>query len=290
MSLSRDWTLGSALGLIRDKLNAISLDDIQQSFLVDHLHINLCEIAKLLDVGIYQDYLVRTIVLPVIGSPYYASYGSAIMATSYDNTTGIVTKPSHGLTIGTNLIYWDDGGNITVGGVKKITANTFTINILIGTTITNFKYIVLPIEIEDSIDISGYRYDSIVKLTDSTLGLCVRKDFKSIDNTLDSPQAADNIYYFVSGDQILLKRGANVSYSTLTLSYTRVPVKAVAMTDYLDIRDEFVNLVVNKTAIAVFEKLDKKPPDSLNNAVSDKLRSLIGSTAASPDRQNPKTN
>ena len=292
--LSRDWTLAGALGLVRDKLNAISLDDIQQQFLVDHLHINLCEIAKLLDVGVYQDYLVRQVVTPTLGTPFYGDFSSAVAATSYNNATNTATKAGHGLTVGTNLIYWASGAGITIGRVIATTSNTFTVNTPIAPIdaiiVATFSYVVLPAALEDAIDISSYRYDSIVKLTDSNIGLCVRKDFKSIDNVLDSPQASQNIYYFVSGDQIILKKGANASYGALTLSYTRVPIKAVDPTDYLDIRDEFINLLVNKTALAVYEKLNKTPPDSLNNAVSAKLASLVGSTQASPERQNPKTN
>lgn len=292
--LSRDWTLAGALGLVRDKLNAISLDDIQQTFLIDHLHINLCEIAKLLDVGVYQDYLARQVVTPSLGSPFYGDFSSAVAATSYNNALNTATKASHGLTVGTNLIYWAGGAGITMGRVTAVTTNTFTVNVAIAPIdaiiVTTFYYAVMPSALEDSIDISGYRYDSVVKLTDSVIGLCVRKDFKSIDNVLDQWQARNNIYYFVSGDTIILKKGGSASYGTLTLSYTRVPTKAINPTDYLDIRDEFVNLVVNKTALAVFEKLNKTPPESLANAVSAKLASMVSSTQTSPERQNPKTN
>ena len=291
MALSRDWTLARALGFVRDKLNAVSLDDAQQLFLVDYLHANLCEVAKLLDVGVYQDYLVRQIVTPTLGSPFYADYTSASQSTSYNNATNTATKSGHGLSVGQPMIYWAPGAGITFGHIIAKTAITFTLDnpIALGVAIVaGIYYVTLPKALEDSIDISSYRYDSIVKLTDSNIGLCVRKDFKSIDNILDSPQTASSIYYFVSGDTILLKKGADAVYGNLTLSYTRTPIKAVDDTDYLDIRDEFVNFVANKTALAVFEKLGKQPPESLASAVSSKLATFVSSTI-SPERQNPKT-
>ncbi len=287
--LSKDWTLSTALGVLRDKISAISLDDAQQLFLIDYLHLNICEVAKLLDPIVYQDYMVRVAVSPSIASPFYAAVSGVVIATSYDNTTKTVTKSAHGLSVGDTLIYWDDGGNKTFGYVVSTPlSSTFTVNVAIGATVTNFKYIKLP-SLADTIDLSALRYDSIVKLSDSVLGLCIRKDFKAIENVLNSPQANSSIFYSQSGELLILKKGTNVSYGTLTLSYTRIPTKATADGDYLDIRDELVNLAINKTALAVYEKMKLQPPESLVGAVSGKLQELLGSTSASPEKQNPKT-
>ena len=291
--LSRDWTLARALGLVRDNINAISLDTAQQPFLVDYLHANLCEVAKLLDVGVYQDYLVRQVVTPALGSPFYADFTSPLQSTSYNNSINTAIRAEHGLTVGQQLIYWCQGMGITTGHVIAVTNNTFTVNNPIAPSdaiaVYPFNYVLMPSALEDSIDISSYRYDSIVKLTDSNIWSCVRKDFKSIDNFLDSPQTSSNVYYFVSGDTILLKKGSSATYGNLTLSYTRIPIKATADTDYLDIRDEFVNLVINKTAIKVFEKMGQQAPESLATAVSSKLASFVQSTQVAPERNNPKT-
>jgi len=298
--LSKDWTLDSVLGLVKDKLGDLTNEEIQSLFLNDYLHLNICETAKLLDIGIYQDYLVREVVTPVLGSPFYAAYSSFVAATSYYNATNTATKAGHGRSVGDLLVYYVVAAGITFGRIIAVTTDTFTVSNPIapndeilnavnegtGLPVTPFFYCLMPQADEDIIDISSFRMDLPIKLSDSGIGLCTKKNFKTIENILNSPQANKSIFWFLSGNSLILKKGNLISYGVLTFSYTRTPIKAVNGTDLVDIRDEFINLIVNKTALTVYEKLGKQAPESLNNAVSSKLAGLLQSTISGATQNN----
>jgi hypothetical protein len=125
------------------------------------------------------------------------------------------------------------------------------------------------------IDLSTYRIESITKLVDSTNGECIQKDAHEIENISNVPQAASNIYYNNYGEQIFLKKGSSVaSYGNLTLFYIRVPVKANADTDYIDLRDKYIDLLINQAKIMVYEQSSVSVPDSLMQSVKSNIAAI----------------
>jgi hypothetical protein len=119
-------------------------------------------------------------------------------------------------------------------------------------------------------------YDKIVKLVDGTNGLVLERSPADIEGTKTHPQSQKNIFYSVVGDKLELYKGTGIggSYGTLTLYYTRTPNKAGADTEYLDIKDKFVSLLVGKAKIAVYEALGKSAPSELQEGMTNKILAI----------------
>ena len=134
---------------------------------------------------------------------------------------------------------------------------------------------VIVTPIAGMIDLSTYRIESITKLVDSINGECIKKDAHEIENISNVPQAASNIYYNNYGEQIFLKKGSSVaSYGVLTLFYIRVPTKANADTDYIDLRDKYIDLLINQAKIMVYEQSSVSVPDSLMQSVKSNIAAI----------------
>jgi len=128
----------------------------------------------------------------------------------------------------------------------------------------------------DVIDISTYNVDKIIKLTDDVNGLILpAKDFE-FENLANLPQKQDNIFYNHFGEEILLYKGSNVTAygTTLTLYYYRQPALASSSSDYLDIKDKYVPLVLAKAKNLVYEQLKTIPPESLTSLIESKTAQI----------------
>lgn len=135
---------------------------------------------------------------------------------------------------------------------------------------------------DDIISLSGLRLDKILKLVDSVAGL-VRiyslKEFEGIKRIKQEKEAAC-IYATQYGRKMELFKGDKVeTYGTLTLSYKRSPIKAKADADYIDLPDKYMNLLISKTKITLYETLQMQPPDNLAQEVTNQVQNLRDANA-----------
>jgi len=270
-NLSKKWTLADVLGIIRSELDQLAPDKIQTPQIIDILHLQLSEVAEMLNGAKFPDYGVTQVIAPVTAPTF-----SPVTATSYDNTTKTVTKSAHGLSAGQPLLYWDDGGKIMMGSVVSVpSSSTFTVDTAIGVTVTNFKYQAFTALSVDSVDISSYGLDTITKIKDSGVGLCTPKKIHEIDNLSEIPQTKANIFYAMFGDAVYFYKGSTVTnYGTMTMYYHRLPNKASLTTDYLDIKDKYVNVVIDKTRVALLGLLKLAVPETLSSTVNNTLMAI----------------
>jgi len=56
--------------------------------------------------------------------------------------------------------------------------------------------------------------------------------------------------------------------------YNRLPNKAVNTTDYLDIKDKYVNVVIDKTRVALLGLLKLAVPETLSATVNNTLMAI----------------
>ena len=141
-----------------------------------------------------------------------------------------------------------------------------------GTTVTPTTTGAIPVF---TIDLSTYRIESITKLSDATNGEVIKKDVHEIENVLNIPQGASNVYYNIYGNTMYLRSGSAVSaLGALTLSYIRTPTKATADTDYIVLRDKYMDLLVAQAKIMVYEQSSENPPEALLQAVQNNIATI----------------
>lgn len=288
--LGKDFTLENVRGNLRTLSDQIAEKKITDPEIDNMIHMGICHLVGRLGDAVNEDYGER-VAVSLTSTPDYAD---VVTATSYNNTTKTVSETTHGLSIGTPLVYWDDGGKMAIGYVVTTpTAGTFTINIDIGATVTNFKYVVFTAYNGGAIDISSLRLNNIIKIVDDTNGLVVPDNSVDIEGEEKNPQRRKNSYWYRHGNYVYILKGSEApAFGTLYLFYNRIPTKATADTDYLDIKDEFVKLATDVTKIMIYETLKETPPEALTNTVNDAINQIVASNiremTAVNEAKNPK--
>jgi len=116
------------------------------------------------------------------------------------------------------------------------------------------------------IDVKAIRIDKIVKIVDATNGLVVEKGAKEFEGAKLIDQNKKSIFWTRRGNNIDIWKGSSItSYGTLSLFYKTRPIEATADTTKLDISDDYMDIVITKAKILVYETLDKQVPQSLEN-------------------------
>jgi hypothetical protein len=126
----------------------------------------------------------------------------------------------------------------------------------------------------DVIDVSTYRIDTITKLVDATNGYCVEKNPRELEGLAGLLQTQGNIYWSKFGTNIYLYKPTALTYGTLTLYYNRVPTKATADGDFLDIRDKYAKLAIDKAKILLYEMVGKAAPETLTGSVNNAVQQI----------------
>jgi hypothetical protein len=135
--------------------------------------------------------------------------------------------------------------------------------------------------------IASYNLQSIIKIVDATNGLVVPQSLQQLEGLKDIPQKQANVYYTRHGDTIYFYKGSGVSaLGTITLYYNRFPIKATALSSYLDIKDMFVDLVLRKVKLSMYEILQKTPPESLQNNVNQAIQKIAVMNIKNKEAQN----
>ena len=130
-------------------------------------------------------------------------------------------------------------------------------------------------QVSGVIDISTLRVDRVDKLVDATNGLCIKVNSKEFENMANISQYTKNVWYYQAGDSIYINKGATAGlYGTLTLYYIRIPTKATLDADFIDMRDKFMKLVVDKAKVLLYEELKVAAPDSLTNSINNNIQQI----------------
>lgn len=271
MALSTQHKLEDILGIIRVLADQLDPAKVQNPALISIIHKAVLSVYGALGDAVDDDYVTAV----AVSTLALANYSSVVTATSYDNSTKIVTKSGHGLAVGDSLVVWDEGGKITIVNVTSVPGSTtFVISTAIGATVTNFKYVKFTPSVGLTIDISSLAIDHIIKISDSTTGLCVERPFNNLDNCEDNPLDRQNIHWNRKGNYLYLHVGSTITPGTLTLYYKRIPNKITTTTDYMDIRDQYIPEVIDSAKLGVYEILSKRPPEQLVNSVQSRLESF----------------
>lgn len=205
---SKDWTLGDAIGTLRELTKQIDVTKVGSNFLIDGLHASLSEVNQYLSSSkAFENGVKTTISVSVSGA-----YGTASLS-SY-----------------------------TTNPVNKI------------------------IKFVDTAQAVGKR-------------LCVERTQEQFDNLKNIIQETTNtIFWTRNGNDVLFYSGNLTISATLDFYYIAYPKKITTLTDYLEIKDPYISLVLAKTKLKIYEILKSSPPDSINQNINNQIATLRNNT------------
>lgn len=278
MALSKEFTLSTLRSLIRDLADEIEVSNLQDETIRQIINKNTLDIAEQLNGASAPDYGTKTTV-----SDAAASYSATVrQGAGYTSSTKTIASTSHGLTsadVGKRIVFWDDGDPITKVGIAEIVSivddDSFTVSVATGADITSpaCDYAVFSAHSGTSIDLSSLKIDKIIKLVDSTNGPVAAAKDDAFDNLANNDMYDNSVMYNYFGETLYLFKGADVSaWGTLSLYYYRLPTLLSADGDYVDLRDKYVPLLIDKCYLEVYTRGKKGAPqtvvDNVKNATA----------------------
>jgi len=194
-----------------------------------------------------------------------ATFYGTVVAGSHVDSTKTITKANHLLTkadVGRRIILVNDV--FTIMGYSAIvtvpTTSTFTIADSMGTDLSGCLYTVLSRQSSSSLDVSSLRIAKIKKLKDSTNGLVTPTDDNTFEG-LDIEDFDDDVFYNHFGQSLYLFKGRNVTaWGTLTLFYHRMVTLCTASTDYIDLDERRIPMLIERCEADLYKLVNQVPP------------------------------
>lgn len=279
MALSKDYTLNIASSLIRDLADVVLEKEIQPDTIKAIINKNTLDIATELNGAAVPDYGTVATVSDAASS-VLSSY---VTGASYTSGSKSISDTAHGLTstsVGKRIVYWISSSKVCVTWIVSITdVDNFTVYHDLAATGT-INYAVFSSHSAANIDVSALRIDKVIKLVDSIGGLVSEsKDF-DFENLAAMDNRVEDLEYYLWGETLFLFKGANVTaWGTLTLYYYRFPVPVAENTDYIDMKDKYIPLLIDKCKMEVYEKSKMLPPKELQQSVESKMGLIVKADA-----------
>jgi hypothetical protein len=110
----------------------------------------------------------------------------------------------------------------------------------------------------------------IIKIVDATNGLCREVPPSDFEGVYDSPQNRQTVHWSRNGESVYFNKG-DLSYGTVKMYFNHYPTKATNLTDYLDIKDMYMDVVLAKAKLHLYRQLEMIPPQALEQSVNDSI-------------------
>jgi len=285
MSISKNYTLKKIKSLLRILTRQLGVKSLQDKEITSIVNYNLLDLAALLNGAqnpFYQDKTVLADAASSASTPVIAS-------ASYANATKRITHTGHGITsadIGKRIALLGDSGLAHYMGIGTVTAiistSIFEVSFALGAdiAINYLSYVVLPAHSSSFLDLSTLKIHKIVKLVDSINGEVAPAGDSDFEKLADFDEYSESVCYNHVGETLELFKGSDVaSWGTLTLHYYRTPNLLSADTDYVDLKDDYIGLLIDKCKLVIYEIAKQAAPQDLSNSVLMKTKELIQSSA-----------
>jgi len=279
MALSKIYTLKKVRSILQRWLNELDKSKLDPTMVDDLINLATIDTAEILNGAKIPDY-GKTANLSDAASSLSTSI---VTGATYTNSTRKVTKTTHGFTsasIGRRIAAWVSTTRIVVAEIESIVDvdNFITTKALGDDAAGTLNYAVFSAHSGLNLDLSSLKMDKIEKLVDSINGEVLLTPSKHFDNLDGFDEKQSNIFYYQHGETIFLYQGTSVaSIGTLTLHYYGYPALPASETDYLDIRDKYIPLVIAKAKNYLYEHLEMSVPKELLSQIDQKTASIRGS-------------
>lgn len=272
MSLSKNYTLAQVRGLLILWMNELNISSLDPDLVDDFINLATMDCFSDLKDTIFKLY-GRTTSLADSGSAFAATTLGG--GTFTHSTKTIYRSTGHNLTnadigkrviLGRHVVDPNRTTHVTITNILSITDSTHFVvlhspgidlpglgddlggDYIPGDTTPTFFYQVLPRHSELQLDLSALRIFSIRKINDDVNGEYVEvNDARDFENLFKYPQKQNKVYFYQNGEIIKLYKGTNIAaLGTITLDYFGYPAIPAAETEYLDIPDQHIGLVIQK--------------------------------------------
>ena len=283
MSLSKLYTRAALRSYIRELSKEVSEDKVQDPAVNGIIDMNTLDLCEMLNGATQPDYGATAIL-----SEAATNYATVVAASgNYVEATKILTDVAHGLTsadAGKRILVYQEidtdspVSNVMYFNVIESVPSEDTIKLqysMGGSFAINIYYSVLSRHASPTLDLSSLKLDKIIKLVDSTYGLVPLKTAFDIENIINlSHNASTGVYGYHEGELIYLVKGSSISWGTLTLHYYRLPTLPAADTDYIDVKDKYIRLLVDKCVIDIFALASLNAPSQAVQSVENRTQAI----------------
>jgi DNA-binding protein len=270
------YTMKMAVNTIILWLKKENQTELDPEFVKSIINLSTIDVAEIIS-GAGSDDYGKTVII----SDAASSVSSLIVTgSSYTDATRTVTKTMHGLSVadaGKRISLWNGTSNAVIAEIVQVTDSAnFIISKAFGEDISNtVSYAVFSANSSTNVDLSIYPISQITKIVDSISNEVIKVGDREFDNLYRFDEKQNKLYWFKHGQALFLYKGANVvNFGTLIMFYNSYPQRVMEDTDYLDIRDMYVPLVIAKAKNYCLEHLGIEPPESLQNLIDSKTASI----------------
>lgn len=268
--LSTKYTRQDVSDTLRVLAKSLDYNKIQDETIWQIINKNILKIFGLVSGSSLPDYAKKLNVSDAV-----SNYGGIVIGGVYNYANKRVNKTSHLLSstdIGKRIILIDSTDTLVAGisTIRRIDdTNNFTINDQLFTdNIDILSYVVLSHHESSYIDVSTLGIDKIIKLVSSihkNIPAAPSNDFENLAETYRS-----SAFYYYEGGFIYLFKGERLStWGTLYLHYNRIPIFPTADTDYIDLKDDNIPLLIDLCSIEIYLLAEKAIPPGLKSGVED---------------------
>lgn len=277
MALSKLYQLKDAVEIISLWLKKEIQRELDPEFVKLLINLATLDIAEIISSAGADDYSQDVDI-----APDTSSIVTTFVTATYANTTKTITKVGHGLTagdIGKRIAVINSTTSLTkllIAQIVSITSpDAFTISLPYGTD-GAVSYAVFPSYLYNvAVDLTQYNFAGITKVYSDINKEVLAVGDVEFDNLYRFPTKQNKCYYNVRGQKMYLIKGSSVAnFGNLTITYNRNPNKVVNDNDYLDIRDNYVPLVILKAKNYCMEHLGLTAPETLTNVIDQKTRDI----------------
>ena len=282
--LGRIWTLKMVVDTILQWLKQETQEKLDPEFVKTLVNVAISDTAEFLSSANSDDYGKVANFNSISSS---VSNNVRINAT-YNNSNRTIIRASHGLTsndVGKRIVYFSlkapnemEGTNtiFVIAEIERIVSNdSFTVTKPAGVNINPAAYVVFSSHTDMTIDLSDLRVINITKITESNTGEVIKTGDKEFDNIKRFPEKQNKIYYHTHGQTLYLYKGERVgNIGTLTLYYNSYPQLFTDDNSFLDIRDNYVPLVIATAKVYCLEHLGLGQAEHLHQFIDNKKKEI----------------
>lgn len=269
MSLAKIYTVGDVVNTVLLYLQRETQSELEPNLVRNFANLAVIEVADKISVSNPDDY-GKTANLSDQAS---SATTTIVQSATYTDLTRNVNKTAHGLVaadVGKRIAIWIGTTRAAIAEIESITdsANFVITKALGGNGTAN--YAVFSAHSGVNLDISTLKIMNIVKLKSSIQGEVRKLGDVEFDNIERSDFRKKRISWYMHGEIIFLFIPDGESAGDLTLFYNTYPEKKTLNSEYFDIRDNYIPLVIQKTIKYSLEHLGLSVPQSLAQVLDSK--------------------
>ncbi|MGV8131549.1 MAG: hypothetical protein ACP5N7_05620 [Candidatus Pacearchaeota archaeon] len=274
--LQQTYSRDDLTSLFRVLARSLDYNKIMDDTLWSIINKNTTKIFELLSGASLLKYAERINVTDLV-----SNYANSVTGATYTKSTKKIAKASHGLSSSSlkkRILLYGTISSVPVAGITTITKidsiNDFTVaDAIFSGNIADLSYSVLSHHSSSYLDVSSLNIDKINKLVCSinkNISEVPTNDFEDLSDAYTK-----SCFYSYEGGFIYLFKGSEVStFGTLTLSYNRLPILPTSGSEYIDLEEKHIPLLIDLCSLEIYAIAGKEAPIGLSSGAENLTKEL----------------